>query len=197
MFPSGRVFLAKCVAVSETSDGTSDTAALQLIAAVTHGPFTSETPLPFASLATATPSSLQKSDQLFCVGNPSCIDLESSSSSATVEFTPATWHTSVGQVVSSVVGELMTHSCWTYWGHSGAPLFNSEGCIVGLHCAWDEDSGVRQAQRLETLTETLSLVACKINNDTDIDIDVGADIDSKGNKNESKKRRVEVVDLFL
>jgi len=26
----------------------------------------------------------------------------------------------------------LTHDCWTYWGHSGAPLVEtSTGCLVG------------------------------------------------------------------
>ena len=38
------------------------------------------------------------------------------------------------------------HSCWTYWGHSGAPLFDARGTMVGMHNAWDADNyGQRHA----------------------------------------------------
>ena len=37
------------------------------------------------------------------------------------------------------LGRLL-HSCWTYWGHSGAPLFDRDGRIVGLHNSWDADN---------------------------------------------------------
>ena len=43
------------------------------------------------------------------------------------------------------------HSCWTYWGHSGAPLFDDTGAVVGLHCAWDDKSGIRHGQKLQHL----------------------------------------------
>lgn len=103
----------------------------------------------------------QSGDDLVCIGNPSSIDLEAVSSTKkirNIEFSPRTWHTSVGRVESRHEGQLMTHSCWTYWGHSGAPLFNREGRIVGLHCAWDDTSGVRQAQGLDTLIATLAKI---------------------------------------
>lgn len=51
----------------------------------------------------------------------------------------------------------MLHSCWTYWGHSGAPLFDAaSGNVIGLHCAWDDESGIRWAQKLSTARAVLS-----------------------------------------
>ena len=41
--------------------------------------------------------------------------------------------------VDAARGSYLQHSCWTYWGHSGAPLFDEQGCLVGLHNSWDED----------------------------------------------------------
>ena len=186
MFPSGQVFLAQCVAVCETADGTSDTAALRLTAVVSASaaPHTrtantltasaaisaSSSPLlPFATLASTEPSTTTSLSEplLFCIGNPSSIDLESlSKSNQTVNFSPATWHTSVGHLIdthsssslsptSSSSSRLLSHSCWTYWGHSGAPLFNEEGAVVSLHCSWNDLSGVQQGQRLEILKTTL------------------------------------------
>jgi hypothetical protein len=35
------------------------------------------------------------------------------------------------------------HDCWTYWGHSGAPLFDRTGSIVALHNSWDDSNGCR------------------------------------------------------
>lgn len=158
MFPSGQMFFAQCVAVTESLDGTSDTAALQITTAVTPEPNTPSSflSLPFATLATEPPA---VQTDLLCIGNPSQTDLEWFTSDKN-EFTPATWHSSVGRVQTSKEGErgagtLLRHSCWTYWGHSGAPLFNRSGEVVGLHCSWDEDSGVRQGQRLETVLQTL------------------------------------------
>ena len=58
-------------------------------------------------------------------------------------------------------GTLMNHSCWTYWGHSGAPLFNEAGQVVALHCAWDERTGMRQAQKLSHLHAVLEAAGKK------------------------------------
>jgi len=53
----------------------------------------------------------------------------------------------------------MLHSCWTYWGHSGAPLFDERGHVVALHCAWDDRTGIRHAQPLRHLHSLLRRVA--------------------------------------
>jgi len=50
----------------------------------------------------------------------------------------------------------LMHSCWTYWGHSGAPLFSAEtGGVSGLHCAWNHKNGMRHGQRLPLLHAAL------------------------------------------
>lgn len=37
------------------------------------------------------------------------------------------------------------HDCWTYWGHSGAPILEvNKGTLVGLHSSWDEETGMRR-----------------------------------------------------
>ena len=53
--------------------------------------------------------------------------------------------------VDADTGGMLLHSCWTYWGHSGAPLFNERGEVVGLHCAWDDRTGMRHGQKLQPL----------------------------------------------
>ena len=49
----------------------------------------------------------------------------------------------------------IAHDCWTYWGHSGAPLFDRTGSIIALHSSWDDTSGRRLfsiiARRLQFL----------------------------------------------
>ena len=37
------------------------------------------------------------------------------------------------------------HDAWTYWGHSGSPLFNEQGAIVALHNSWDSSTAMRHA----------------------------------------------------
>lgn len=44
------------------------------------------------------------------------------------------------------------HDCWTYWGHSGAPLMlRATGELVGLHSSWDDQSGMRRGVPLVAL----------------------------------------------
>lgn len=92
-------------------------------------------------------------------------DLESAEAGAT-EFEPPTWHASAGRCEGYLgqargaargegAGPLLQHSCWTYWGHSGAPLFDERGRVAGLHCAWDEATGARHGQALRHVREAL------------------------------------------
>ncbi|KXS98150.1 hypothetical protein AC578_9412 [Pseudocercospora eumusae] len=44
---------------------------------------------------------------------------------------------------NSDIGALQ-HDCWTYWGHSGAPLIEKvSGKLIGLHSSWDDQTGMR------------------------------------------------------
>ena len=45
----------------------------------------------------------------------------------------------------------MKHDAWTYWGHSGSPLFNALGEIVGIHNSWDSTTAMRHAVPFEAL----------------------------------------------
>jgi hypothetical protein len=183
MFPSGRVFIAECVAAIECLDGTDDVAALALVAevlvdAVSGGgrrapvAVASPDPLPSARVAPASPN---PGDRLFCVGNPSNVDLECRRAPASpgkrskppaTDFCPPTWHASVGRREGQQRGSkrgggtnaAAKHSCWTYWGHSGAPLFDADGCVAGLHSAWDDRTGMRLGQRLAAVEAVLARV---------------------------------------
>lgn len=49
------------------------------------------------------------------------------------------------------IGALM-HDCWTYWGHSGAPLVEwRKGGLVGVHSSWDSGTGMRRGVGVEAL----------------------------------------------
>mmetsp|Transcript_12834 Transcript_12834/g.20942 ORF Transcript_12834/g.20942 Transcript_12834/m.20942 type:complete len:401 (-) Transcript_12834:1477-2679(-) len=212
MFPSGSVFLARCVAVTEGENGILDSAALRICAlvmdfpAASYGDCDSSVDYDLLPVATVSSTPAVAGTELLCIGNPSSIDLESVASNKNIEFDPPTWHTSVGSVISSEDGQLMTHSCWTYWGHSGAPLFNSSGEIVGLHCAWDDGSGIRQAQRLETLLETLRSLSFGTNKDTNCEENCTSSTSSdasktirtrkrKNNECENELARCDIIDL--
>ena len=52
---------------------------------------------------------------------------------------------------NSEIGALK-HDCWTYWGHSGAPLITAEsGEVIGLHSSWDDQTGMRRGISWEAL----------------------------------------------
>jgi hypothetical protein len=47
------------------------------------------------------------------------------------------------------------HDAWTYWGHSGSPLFNEQGEIVAMHNSWDPETALRHAVTFEAIQESL------------------------------------------
>ncbi|MBK7827421.1 serine protease [Nannocystis sp.] len=72
------------------------------------------------------------------------------------------WHVSRGQI-RGVRGDALAdqslggtmHDAWTYWGHSGSPLFDDHGRIVGLHNSWDSSTAMRHAVRHEAIVHFL------------------------------------------
>ena len=114
--------------------------------------------------------------RVVCVGNPFDMDLEcpDGETPRPMGFTPFWVSAGVLQ------GRLLTwkesaakenlgrqrHSCWTYWGHSGAPLLrpvfhddpdgdenSMQVEVVGIHNSWDDTNGQRHAVSLEDIQE--------------------------------------------
>jgi hypothetical protein len=88
--------------------------------------------------------------QLICIGQPGRDDLEAEGNKKTkynlIEISKGRLKGMVkGQDPqdNAEIGSLM-HDCWTYWGHSGAPLISAEeGGLVGLHSSWDDKTAMR------------------------------------------------------
>ena len=38
----------------------------------------------------------------------------------------------------------LKHCCWTYWGHSGGPIIDMKGILIGMHNSWDSTTGTRR-----------------------------------------------------
>lgn len=47
------------------------------------------------------------------------------------------------------------HTAWTYYGHSGAPIFNEYGEIVALHNTWNSATATRHAVPCEAIVKFL------------------------------------------
>ena len=53
------------------------------------------------------------------------------------------------------------HDAWTYWGHSGSPLFDPSGGIVALHNSWDSKTAMRHAVPHEAIEAFLDRAKVK------------------------------------
>eukprot|EP01035_Chromulina_nebulosa_P018882 gene18882-24674_t len=93
---------------------------------------------------------------LLCFGQPGRDDLESEVDCKT---NYPIISVSKGKYIGCLEGDIfdnfeigkLKHSCWTYWGHSGAPLFDSSGLIIGIHSSWDSDTCTRHGIHCEAL----------------------------------------------
>lgn len=129
-FPDGRAFTATCTAF----DAHLDLAVCTIAGA--KG-------LPFAPLA-ALPAEV--GDWVACIGQPGT----RTPGGSPTGYKP--FHVSVGQIRgfmpdllgSQALGRAK-HDAWTYWGHSGSPLFNKQGQLVALHNSWDSKTALRHA----------------------------------------------------
>ncbi|KAK6207744.1 AT hook domain-containing protein [Colletotrichum tabaci] len=125
---------------------------------------TPEEPPPAFPFITPSPNPPPLKARLVCVGHPGSEDLEAATPGASTGYDVL--HLSTGTFRglagggqdpqdNSEIGALM-HTCWTYWGHSGAPLVDRRtGTLVGLHSSWDDETGMRRGVALEAIVEFL------------------------------------------
>ena len=143
LFASGCIVRGRSV----VWDARRDLALLQIVAAQASSYIDGPQPsFPFASIGES------QGGHLLCIGHPGSEDLEASTSG--IETNYDVLHVSTGRFRglateqdpqdNSEIGALM-HDCWTYWGHSGAPLIaRRSGKLVGLHSSWDDSTGMRR-----------------------------------------------------
>jgi hypothetical protein len=169
LFSSGQVVRAECVGWDQKRD----LALLRITAAdrlaADHADAASPMLFPFVDIASQTPLFApgdKQTTRLICIGHPGSEDLEAvptSDSSEPMLTDYDVLHISRGyyhglasdQDVqdNSEIGALK-HDCWTYWGHSGAPLIDSKsGEVVGLHSSWDDQTRMRRGVAWEALHE--------------------------------------------
>lgn len=101
---------------------------------------------------------------LICVGHPGSEDFEAARPGVATGYDVL--HVSEGRFRglakgqdpqdNSEIGALM-HDCWTYWGHSGAPLVSrTNGRLIGLHSSWDDETGMRRGIAWEAMNSFLA-----------------------------------------
>jgi hypothetical protein len=155
LFADGQAIMAKCVAW----DGRRDLALLRIIAAQPSSRPSSS--FPFCRIAELAPETLTR---LICVGQPGADDLESldpgrKTGYEVLHVSNGLYHGIAPDVTdpedNSEIGALM-HDCWTYWGHSGAPLLERRtGKLVGLHSSWDDRTAMRRGVPLVAIRSFL------------------------------------------
>ena len=148
IFVNGLVFLAEAIAL----DVPADIAFMKITKAEeSHGLHL----LTFPSISIADEAQ-NKTQQCFCVGQPYPFDLEGDPE-RDMKWDLVT--TSKGSIIKVLAGDVLdnsdigklVHDAWTYWGHSGAPLLDSEGRVLGIHSSWDDETGSRHGVALEAL----------------------------------------------
>ena len=184
-FGCGRVFVAVCTAVHESLDGDRDTAAMRLEAELIIPPappppptrpslplppsFTTmggvAPPPPHVEMPPRTwPAAAQIAGDVAReageMGKAGAVPARAAAGAAGSPLVCiAGARASAGAVVrkgtAALKGTYLEHSCWTYWGHSGAPLYNQDGQVAGLHCAWCDETGVRLAQNVDAMRRVL------------------------------------------
>ncbi|KAM5353952.1 hypothetical protein ACJ41O_000602 [Fusarium nematophilum] len=110
-----------------------------------------------------SPSAPRMNTRLLCVGHPGSEDLENPRRGVPTEYD--TLVLSEGSFRGLAAGQdpqdnsevgALKHSCWTYWGHSGAGLFDRRtGMLVGVHSSWDDETGMRRGVALEAVVAFL------------------------------------------
>lgn len=158
VFANGAIYKTECVAVNEEDD-------LSLLRIEWDSEIKlidDDQQIGTAVLAETAP---KIKCHLFCIGNPSNIDLEDGGVFGDTDFEPKIFHLSFGRLRmmkerGDGLGEY-GHDCWTYWGHSGAPIFNEEGEVVALHNSWDDRNGMRHAVRWEKIQKFMAMHTTK------------------------------------
>ncbi|RGP77072.1 at hook domain-containing [Fusarium longipes] len=117
-------------------------------------------PFPHIRIASSPP---KLNSKLLCIGHPGSYDFEAENSDTetgydTLVLSEGTFRglaTGQDPQDNTSIGALK-HNCWTYWGHSGAGLFDRKtGSLVGVHSSWDEETGMRRGVPFEAVVSFL------------------------------------------
>lgn len=165
LFASGQTVYAECVAWDPRRDlallqVTEAQLELQALPPWDNTVTASHSSFPFVPIAEVPP---RLCAALICIGHPGSEDLEASIPGVKTGYDVL--HVSAGlfrgydpdqdMQDNSEIGALK-HDCWTYWGHSGAPLVKqATGRLIGLHSSWDDKTGMRRGVPLNAIQQFL------------------------------------------
>jgi hypothetical protein len=105
-----------------------------------------------------------KDENVFCIGNPCFAEFENGCGNAYNKNEYKPFWLSKGKIKGYMKDEVygkfdlgpMIHTCWTYWGHSGAPIFNYNSELVGMHNSWNDKNANRHGISLIGIYQFLS-----------------------------------------
>jgi hypothetical protein len=163
MFSDGSIVMTRCL----EWDPKRDLALLQIVAAqvlnanvsppLQNPTFNSSlSSFPYIQISPCPPP---RNVSLFCIGHPGSEDLEANRPGVKTSYPVLS--ISQGRFKGLAKGQdpqdnskigALKHDCWTYWGHSGAPLIQLDtDSIVGLHSSWDDQTAMRRGVPLQAI----------------------------------------------
>lgn len=158
LFASGLAVRTVCVAWDSRRD-----LALLRITAAQRPPVSGDMEGQVFPFVVAAESPPPVDTNIVCIGHPGSEDLEVDRPGVQTDYDVL--HMSTGSFRGYADGQdrqnneeigALKHDCWTYWGHSGAPLFEKKtGELVGLHSSWDDTTGMRRGIGLEAINAFL------------------------------------------
>ena len=162
IFPSGEIIKALTI----DKDEKLDLALLKIVEIYKNKKFikiNQKNIFPYAKIKTPENNQNEKiRKNIFCIGNPCFTMNDDEGKIENNEYKP--FWISFGKIKGYLrdpiyckndLGPLI-HNCWTYWGHSGAPLFNLEGELIGMHNSWNEKNGDRHGNSLLGINKFLT-----------------------------------------
>jgi S1-C subfamily serine protease len=139
-FPDGQKFMARCVAIDRKLD-------------LAICEFRPKEPMSFAKVAA---TAAKTGSPVVCIGQPGT----TTPGGEPTGYQP--FNVSVGKIrgyLDNPLGEQslgrVKHDAWTYWGHSGSPIFDSAGQIVALHNSWDPSTAMRHGVPQQAIAKFL------------------------------------------
>ena len=163
IFPSGEIIKA----LTLEKDDQLDLALLKIIEIYENEKFTKIKNIPekkfkYSNIKLTIKKNEKIGENVFCIGNPGFVMYDDNGKLEKNHYKP--FWISFGKIKGYIgdgiyckneLGPLI-HNCWTYWGHSGAPIFNNNGEKIGMHNSWNEKNADRHGNSLLGISKFIS-----------------------------------------